>query len=233
MTTSLSLVIPLHNEVENVGPVVASAVEALTSTGRSFEVILVDDGSDDGTPAELSKAALRWAECRVVTLPARAGQASALLHGLGEARGSLIITMDGDGQNDPADIPAMIELAESGPYDLVCGWRVARRDPALRRVMSAVANLVRRAVLADQVHDAGCQLRVMRPSVVRVLMPFEMLQAFIPAIAAAAGLRIAETPVRHHARARGLSKYGLGRLWWRPALAMLRLRRTLSGRAGR
>lgn len=230
MNPTYSLVVPLYNEAGNVLEVVDAAGAVLAARGKAFEIILVDDASTDSTPAELAAAAARWPACRALRLPAHAGQAAALWAGLSEARGEFILTMDGDGQNDPLDFPALLELVESGRSDLACGWRVDRRDSILRRAMSRLANVVRRSILADRVHDAGCQLRVMRREVLSALQPMELLQAFIPALAVAAGFRIGEQPVRHHPRRRGRSKYGLGRLWWRPAAAMLRLRSVLRRR---
>ena len=149
--------------------------------------MLVDDGSTDFTAADIAAAEARWPSCRGLRLPARQGQAAALLAGLRSARGERILTMDGDGQNDPRDFPALLALADSGRLDLVCGWRVERRDAGWRRLASRMANSVRRLVLSDRVHDAGCQLRVMRQEVRAALRPMELLQAFVPALAAAAG----------------------------------------------
>jgi dolichol-phosphate mannosyltransferase len=216
-----SLVVPFHNEAGNVPEVVAAAVEVLKALGEPFEAILVDDGSTDATGAQIAEACLRWPECRALTFPARQGQAAALLEGLRASRGEFVFTMDGDGQNDPRDLPALLERAEVGPYDLVCGWRLRRRDPLLRRLVSRVANVFRRAVLSDTVHDAGCQLRVMRRRVIDVLRPMDLLQAFVPALAAAAGLRVSELPVRHSPRLRGRSKYGFAELAWQPIQATL------------
>ncbi len=224
MSPRYSLVVPFYNEAGNVVPVVEGAVGVLATLGAPFEAVLVDDGSTDSTGEEIAAAAARWPACRGLRLPKRAGQAAALLAGLGQARGELILTMDGDGQNDPRDFPALLALAESGRFDLVCGWRVDRRDAPWRRFASRTANSVRRAVLGDQVHDAGCQLRVMRQEVRAALRPMELLQAFVPALAVAAGFRVGELPVDHHPRRRGRSKYGPAELWWRPAAAMLRLR---------
>jgi dolichol-phosphate mannosyltransferase len=224
MNPRYSLVVPFYNEAGNVAPVVAGALGVLGALGGPFEAILVNDGSTDSTGAEIASAAGRSAACTELSLPAHVGQASALLAGLSRARGEWILTMDGDGQNDPRDFPALLSLAESGPFDIVCGWRVDRRDGWLRRKMSRVANSVRRFVLADRVHDAGCQIRVMRREVLTAFRPMELLQAFVPALAVAAGFRIGELPVRHNPRLHGRSNYGGARLWWRPAAAMLRLR---------
>jgi dolichol-phosphate mannosyltransferase len=219
-----SLVVPVYNEEANIADLAAGASGVLAGLGKPFEIILVNDASTDSTAAEIAAAAARWPACRELRLPAHAGQAAALLAGMRDARGERILTMDGDGQNDPRDFPEMIGLVESGRFDLVCGWRVDRQDGVWRRVMSRLANAVRRAVLADGVHDAGCQLRVMRREVLAAMRPMELLQAFVPALAVAAGFRVGEIPVRHHARTRGRSNYGLAQLWWRPAAAMLRLR---------
>lgn len=224
MTPRLSLVIPVYNEAGNITPVLAGTIPMLAARTPDFEVIIVNDGSTDGTADEIAAAAARWPQCRELRLPQQSGQAVALLTGLRAAQGEILLTMDGDGQNYPADFPALLALVESGRCDLACGWRVNRHDSRLRRVMSRVANFVRRAVLRDGVHDSGCQLRVMRREVRDAFFPVTLLQSFVPALAVAAGFRVAEAPVTHHARSRGTSKYGLGNLWWRPAVAMLTLR---------
>jgi glycosyltransferase involved in cell wall biosynthesis len=220
----LSLVIPVYNEAGNILPLASSSVEVLRAMGRPFEIILVNDGSTDGTAAEIAEAHARWPECVELRMPQNSGQAIALLTGLRAARGEYLLMMDGDGQNDPHDYPALLALVESGKVDMACGWRVDRHDSTLRKIMSKVANVVRGAILKDGVHDSGCQLRVMRREVREAFFPMELMQSFIPALAVAAGFRVGETSVRHHARQHGDSKYGFRRLWWRPAAAMIRLR---------
>jgi glycosyltransferase involved in cell wall biosynthesis len=220
----LSLVVPVYNEAGNILPLVESSAAVLRGLGHPFEIILVNDGSTDRTAAEIAEAHARWPECVELPMAQNSGQALALLKGLNAARGEFLLMMDGDGQNDPRDFPALLELVESGRVDLACGWRVDRHDSTMRRIMSRVANVVRGAILRDGVHDSGCQLRVMRREVRTAFFPMELMQSFIPALAVAAGFRVGETPVRHHARQYGDSKYGLGRLWWRPAAAMLGLR---------
>jgi dolichol-phosphate mannosyltransferase len=223
-----SLVIPFYQEAGNVASVVPAACTIMAEIDPQFEAILVDDGSSDGTGSELAQIAAADSHCRVLTLPENRGQAAALLAGLQEVRGNIIFTMDGDGQNDPRDFPGLLALIEQSGADVVCGWRVERRERLLRRVLSRLANIIRRRVLRDGVHDAGCQLRVFRREVIAALRPSPLLQAFLPAMAVAAGFRVAELPVRHHPRLHGVSKYGLGNLCWRPFTEMLRLRRALS-----
>jgi glycosyltransferase involved in cell wall biosynthesis len=227
MTPRYSLVIPLFNEAGNVLPLLESAVPVLTPLPGGHEIILVNDGSTDATADDISAAIARWPQCYALHHPRNLGQAAALLDGLRAARGEFILTLDGDGQNDPRDFPTLLAPVESGQLDLACGWRVDRHDSLLRRAMSRLANAIRRRVLHDRVHDAGCQLRVMRRPIVAALFPFELLQSFIPAIAVAAGFRVGEFPVRHHPRIRGRAHFGLRQLWWRPFVAMLRLRRHL------
>ena len=229
-TPHYSLVVPFYNEAGNILPLIGSAVEVLDALGRDYEIILVNDGSTDTTAAEISACLARWPRCRALHQPRNLGQATALLDGLRTARGEIILVMDGDGQNDPRDFPLLLAPVEAGTLDVACGWRHDRHDSWLRRKMSRLANLVRGRLLGDHLHDSGCQLRAMRREVVAGLFPFELLQSFLPAILIAAGFRLGEFPVRHHARTRGEAKYGLRQLWLRPALAMLRLRRRLRAR---
>ena len=223
-TPSLSLVIPVYNEAGNILPLAENSVEVLRALGRPFEIIFVNDGSTDATDAEIADAHARWSEVTEMPMPQNSGQAAALLAGLRAARGEFLLMMDGDGQNDPRDYPALLAMVESGAVDLACGWRQDRHDSTLRRIMSKIANVVRGAILRDGVHDSGCQLRVMRREVREAFFPMELMQSFIPALAVAAGFRVGETPVRHHARQHGDSKYGFRRLLWRPAAAMVKLK---------
>jgi glycosyltransferase involved in cell wall biosynthesis len=222
-----SLVIPCYNEAGNLGPLLGATWPVLESLGAPWEAVLVDDGSSDGTGPLLDAVAARRREVRVVHFGENRGQAAALLAGLQAARGELIFTMDGDGQNDPRDYPAMLELLARSGADVVCDWRRDRHDTALRRVMSRVANAISSRVLRDGLHDNGSQMRIFRREVVAVLRPRPLLQSFLPAIAVAAGFRVVEIPVRHHPRAHGTSKYGLRQLWWRPCVEMIKLRWSL------
>ena len=227
MTPHHSLVVPLYNEAGNILPFLEAAVPVLASLPGDFEIILVDDGSADATPDEIRAAAARWPQLHSIRHPQNRGQAAALLTGLQAARGGLIFTMDGDGQNDPRDFPLLYTPVAAGAFDLMCGWRVDRHDNLIRRFMSRLGNSVRRLILDDHLHDAGCQLRVFRREVISVLFPIELMQSFLPSIANAAGFRVGEIPVRHHPRRHGHAKFGLRQLWWRPFIAMLRVRRHL------
>ena len=223
-----SLVVPFYQEAGNVRPLMGRARAVLDGLDPDWEAVLVDDGSTDGTAAELAEEEAADPRCRVISLGRNTGQAAALLRGLREARGAVILAMDGDGQNDPADFPAVLGPLLGDSADVVCGRRVDRRDGWGRRLASRVANAVRRCVLRDGVHDAGCQLRALRREVVASLEPTWMMQTFLPAMAVAAGFRVREIPVRHHPRLRGASKYGVGNLSLRPcaelAAAWWRLR---------
>jgi len=231
MTTSphprYSLVVPLYNEAGNILPLLEAAIPVVHSFPGPFEIILVDDGSADATPDEIRTAATRWPQVHSIRHETNRGQAAALLTGLQAARGELILTMDGDGQNDPRDFPLLLTPVEAGAFDLMCGWRVNRHDSFVRRFMSRLGNFVRRLALGDELHDAGCQLRVMRREIISALFPVDLMQSFLPSIAAAAGFRVGEIPVRHHPRRRGHAHFGLRQLWWRPFVAMLQVRRRL------
>jgi glycosyltransferase involved in cell wall biosynthesis len=222
-----SLVVPVYNEAGNITPLISSAIDVLQTLPHESEILIVNDGSTDSTAEEITKAIIRWPQVRALHHAENLGQAAALLNGLRDARGKIILTMDGDGQNDPRDFPLLIAPVESGSLDLACGWRVTRHDSRLRRMMSRLGNLVRRVVLGDHLHDSGCQLRAMRREVVSALFPMDLMQSFLPSIVAGAGFRVGEFPVRHHPRIRGEAHFGLRQLWWRPVVALLKVRRHL------
>jgi glycosyltransferase involved in cell wall biosynthesis len=208
---TLSLVIPVYNEAESLGPLFAELTGALATLGRPVEVVAVDDGSTDGSFACLAALAHGDSRIRVVRLARNYGQTAALAAGIEHARAPVIVSMDADLQNDPADIPRLLALLDQG-VDVVNGWRSPRRDPWLtRRVPSQIANRLISLVTGTRLHDYGCTLRAMRTSVARELRLYGELHRFIPALAADLGARIAEVKVNHRPRTLGTSKYGLSR----------------------
>ncbi len=211
----LSVVVPLYNEEESVGPLVDSICDALKDFDRSWELIIVDDGSTDRTIAEASKEFARdGLDLRIVELQRNFGQAAGLQAGIDAARGRLIATLDGDLQNDPHDIPAMVAMLESKQLDLLCGWRKNRQDGlVLRLIPSKIANRLIRKFTGVKVHDYGCGLKVYRGDVARQIRIMGGMHRFIPALIASVSptSRIDEMVVTHHARQFGHSKYGLSR----------------------
>ncbi|HEX5387034.1 MAG TPA: glycosyltransferase family 2 protein [Gemmatimonadales bacterium] len=208
----LSVVVPLYNEEESVGALVDAVREAL-GIERAWELVLVDDGSRDRTAAVARDLAARDDRVRLVELARNYGQTQAMQAGFDAARGDTVVSMDGDLQNDPADIPSLAAKLEEG-YDLVAGYRLRRQDKLItRKVPSWVANRLIRAITGVQIRDNGCSLKAYRRSTLQHLHLYSDMHRFLPAVAAATtGARITEVPVRHHARRFGQSKYGLSRI---------------------
>lgn len=206
----LSVVAPLFNESQNVRPLVEWIFDALEDFAGSFEIILVDDGSRDDTWDQVRGVA---ADPRVVglRLGRNVGQTAAMMAGFDHARGRIVVSLDGDLQNDPRDIPALIAKLDEG-YDLVCGWRRQRQDKLLlRKVPSWVANRLIRRLTGVPITDNGCSLKAYRRELLNRIALYAEQHRFIPALSASVGARIAEMPVRHHARRFGESKYGISR----------------------
>ncbi len=208
---SISIVVPLYNEAENLGELHRQVSAALESAGRSFELILVDDGSTDDTRARLLELERR--DPRVVALLLRRnfGQTAAFSAGFDRSRGGIVVTSDGDLQNDPADIPALVARLEEGDLDMVCGWRRHRQDPLSKLLPSFFANRLISWATGVRLHDYGCSLKAMRGEVARGLRLYGEMHRFIPAVASWSGISLAELPVNHRPRTRGRSKYGIGR----------------------
>lgn len=209
----LSVVVPLYNEEANVAPLVEAVRAALD--GYGWELLLVDDGSRDDTVKRAVRAAARDSRVRLVRLARNYGQTTAMQAGFDHARGEVVVSMDGDLQNDPRDIPRLLEEMREGGYDLVTGYRVDRKDRWLtRKVPSWIANRIIGWVTGVPIRDNGCSLKAYRRSLLERVHLYSELHRFIPAVAAgSAGATIAEVPVRHHPRQRGESKYGLSRTW--------------------
>jgi dolichol-phosphate mannosyltransferase len=207
----VSVVVPIYNEVESLPHLIEAIASTLSPTEINYELICVDDGSKDGSAELLKQLALTRPHLRAVLLRRNYGQTAAMAAGFKHARGRTIVTLDGDLQNDPADIPMLIAKLDEG-YDLVTGWRKNRQDAALTRLLpSKIANWLIRQITGVHVHDYGCSLKVYRAELIADMNLYGELHRFLPALAFIEGARITELPVRHHARRHGSSKYGLGR----------------------
>ena len=218
---TLSVVIPFYNEAENVPQLMQEIRTVIERESLSaLEVLAVDDGSSDETGIVLERVALDWPLLRVLHHAKNRGQAAALWTAFSAAQGQVIVTLDGDGQNDPGDIPELLKRLRDG-VDMVAGYRKHRQDSNLRRTMSRVANAVRGRLLRDGVRDAGCALKVFRREVFQSFLPIRTLYSFMPAFAVAGGFGVVEMPVQHRSRNAGTSKYGLSVMAWRPLVDML------------
>jgi dolichol-phosphate mannosyltransferase len=211
----VSLVVPVKDEAENVLLLAAEIRAAMAGTGYSWECVWVDDGSKDGTGELLRRAAVEEPHHRVLTLERNFGQSAAMAAGFSASRGRYVATLDGDGQNDPSDVPGMIALLVERGADLVNGYRARREDSLVRRLSSRIANGVRNRLTGEQVRDVGCSLRVMRRECLRHLFVFRGMHRFLPTLMRLNGLdRVLEVPVHHRPRLRGTTKYGVhNRLW--------------------
>lgn len=198
------MVVPVYNEAANLPTLVREVHLALSDLGQEWELILVDDGSSDSTPAEL--AGLLDGRVRGLRLERNSGQSTALLVGLRASRFHIVATLDGDGQNDPRDLHLLLSKMSSA--DMVCGVRQRRQDTAWRRLVSRAANRLRSHLTGDGVSDTGCSLKVMTGEVADRMLFFRGAHRFMPALAQLEGYRVAETPVSHRARTAGVTKYG-------------------------
>jgi glycosyltransferase involved in cell wall biosynthesis len=210
MAPRITVVIPLYNEAENLADLHRELTASLVSLGQPYEIILVDDGSTDSTLERLRAIEAGDPRVRVLRLRRNFGQTAAFSAGFDHARGEIVITSDGDLQNDPADIPRLVAKLDEG-YDMVCGWRQERRDPVSKKIPSWFANRIISVATGVHLHDYGCSLKAMRSEVVRGLRLYGEMHCFIPAVASWMGVTLAEVPVNHRPRTRGRSKYGLGR----------------------
>jgi glycosyltransferase involved in cell wall biosynthesis len=207
----LSVVVPIYNEYDSLPALVAAIAEVLDVRGQPYEIISVDDGSTDGSCDRLRELAQQYPQLRAVILRRNYGQTAAMAAGFDQAQGRVVVTMDGDLQNDPTDIPRLLERLDEG-YDLVSGWRKYRQDNTFTRLIpSKIANWLIGNVTGVALHDYGCSLKAYRAEVIYDLNLYGELHRFLPALAFIEGARITEIPVSHHARRFGSSKYGLGR----------------------
>jgi glycosyltransferase involved in cell wall biosynthesis len=212
----LTMVLPIYNEVESIPHLLVELTPVLEATGRTFEIICVDDGSRDGSFAELKKLHEQDSRVRVVRFRRNFGQTAAFAAGFDRAQGEIVITMDADLQNDPADIPLLLAKIEEG-YDVVSGWRMERWKEGVisfltRKIPSASANWLISVGTGVYLHDYGCALKVYRREVIKSINLYGDLHRFLPAIASYIGVEVAEVPVNYRPRQFGRSKYGLGRI---------------------
>jgi len=207
----VSVVVPIYNEVESLSHLIDAIATILEQSQFSYEIICVDDGSVDGSTEKLRQLAKERSDLRAVILRRNYGQTPAMAAGFQYAKGRVIVTLDGDLQNDPADIPQLIAKLDEG-YDLVSGWRKQRQDDAVTRLLpSKIANWLIGKVTEVKLHDYGCSLKAYLAELVADMNLYGELHRFLPALAYIEGAKITELPVRHHARRYGKSKYGLGR----------------------
>jgi len=212
MIPELSIVIPVHNESPNIKPLYEELTQTLGRYGRAYELLVVDDGSTDDTFEQLAVLQSRDPRLRVIRFRRNFGQTAAFAAGIAHARGRLVVTSDGDLQNDPRDIPAMVAMIDQG-NDIVCGWRKDRKDTFItRRLPSILANKLISWATGVPLHDYGCSLKVFRSEVIKPLRLYGEMHRFLPAIASQIGVKIAEMEVNHRARRAGVTKYGLSRV---------------------
>ncbi len=208
----LSIVIPIYNERENLVPLEEKLNETLAKLNLDYEIILVDDGSQDGSGELILKLQKHNPHLRLIRFTANFGQSAAFMAGFRAAIGRTIITMDADLQNDPADIPLLLE--KIGEFDVVCGWRHERNDPWIKKVSSKIANAVRNRLSQETIADTGCSLKAFRRECFAPLVLFNGMHRFFPTLMKMEGFTVTEVKVRHHSRLHGQSKYNIrNRLW--------------------
>ena len=216
ITPAIAVVIPVHNEAENIAPLVAEIKPALLGT-TSFEIIYVDDGSTDATLQTLKDLAKQHTELRIIQHHTCSGQSAAIATGARVAHANAIATLDGDGQNDPADIPRLFDMFSKAPNPdalMVAGLRAKRQDSLLKRCSSRIANKIRVGLLKDDTQDTGCGLKVFSRAAFLEMPHFDHMHRFLPALMKRRGGTVVSIPVNHRPRERGVSKYGvMNRLW--------------------
>ena len=217
----ISVVIPLYNEQDNIEPLQNEVAAALA--GIDYELILIDDCSSDDTVKKITHRP----EVRVIEFAKNTGQSAAMYAGIYAAKGEVIVLLDGDRQNDPADIPKLLAEIGNGA-DLVCGYRANRKDTTFKRIQSRIANFVRSRFTGDGVRDTGCTLKAMRRDCREALVPFYGMHRFIPALIKGMGYKLAEVPTHHRPRTAGVSKYGFGNRAWKATCDMFAVKWLLS-----
>src|SRR5271157_627367 len=208
---ALSVIIPIYNEVDNIPALYAELTEALKNFQCTYEILFIDDGSTDGSFELLCDMCSRFGRLKVVRFNRNYGQSAAMSAGFDLACGDYVITMDGDLQNDPADIPRLLEKMSEG-YDVVCGWRANRKDSPEKKIFSKISNLLRSNLIGEKIHDSGCTLRAYKGECIKDIEVFGESHRYIPAMMRFNGYNVGEIKVNHRERPHGKSKYGLSRL---------------------
>lgn len=202
-----SVIIPIKNEEENISILINELEPVMERLGKPWELICIDDGSTDQSLMVLQQLCLRKPYLRIITFAKNFGQSAAFAAGFEAARGELIITLDGDGQNDPADIPKLTAVIRE--CDLACGWRINRQDPMQKKLISKLSNWIRSRVCKDGMHDTGCSLKVYRREALAKIKLYRGMHRFLPALFVMEGLRVKEVPVHHRKREAGVTKYNI------------------------
>lgn len=213
-TVDVSVVVPVFNEADNVEPLCHEIAAAMATMRRPFEMLFVDDASTDGSEAHLADLQV-GAVLRIVKHRRNCGQSAAIATGFRHARGALVATLDGDGQNDPNDLPRLIEHLLATGADCITGTRTVRHDSWLKRISSRVGNCFRNWVTGDRISDSGCGVRVIRRACLAEVPVFNGMHRFLPTLLRGQGFRVEELPVNHRPRLHGTSKYGLHNRLWR------------------
>ena len=209
----ISVVIPIYNEEENIGPLLEELLPILGKTGKTFEIVCIDDSSTDNSLSVLEEIKKRFSGLRIIRHSINCGESAAGATGFAHARGGIIITIDGDQQNDPADIPLLLDALENA--DAVCGVRRKREDDWVKRISSRIANGFRNRITGDTISDAGCTFRALRKSALREVPVFNGMHRFLPTLLRLQGYTVKEVLVNHRPRTRGTSKYGIGNRMFR------------------
>ena len=218
----MSVVVPVYNEQANLSMLIPKLVEVFDRLGSLYEMIFVDDGSSDGSRKLLKEMASQVPSLRVVGLKQNRGLSTALLAGMREARGRIIVTLDSDLQNDPEDIPRLLDYLDR--YDMATGWRQKREDPWLKRIASRIGNSVRNRLSGERINDSACTLRVFKRECLQDIPIFNGMHRFMSTLVKMRGYRIVEVPVTHHPRKYGESKYNIRNRIWRSFVDLLAVR---------
>lgn len=220
MNPDISIIIPLYNEVDNIEPLGYSIINAMQ--GKNYEVVFVDDGSTDGSTQKLREWCAQHTNFRTVHFKKNAGQTAAMDAGFRHAAGKYVVSMDADMQNDPADIPKLIEKLNT--FDMVCGWRQKRNDPWIKRISSKVANYIRNKLSKEDIRDTGCSLKAYRRDCLDHIKLYNGMHRFLPTLFKMEGFTVAEIVVNHYPRKFGKSKYGISNRAFRAFVDLLVVR---------